>query len=256
MPDISTKAESTLSAKTDVNKTDSVRLVGTDDHSYKSSVGDLAKCVLEECNVSSLAGATQTPKSAIDTLNSNKFGSLLPAADAKDCDNIKTIGVHYAASFTHSPSGVSSTGYLFVYPHSSNDKYIKQAYTPYATDVFYIRTCNNGTWTTWTKIADQTDIDALNSNFDGIKLYRKTANTNGVTFTLTSGFRGLMFTIDSAADRCGAYFIYSGSTGGVGKASIKEASALTIDISVNSKLTITSPGATRVIFIVSDGSIT
>ena len=71
MPDLSTKAESTLSAKTDVNKTDSVRLVGTDDHSYKSSVGDLAKCVLEECNVSSLAGATQTPKAAIDALNSN-----------------------------------------------------------------------------------------------------------------------------------------------------------------------------------------
>lgn len=82
-----------------------------------------------------------------------------------------------------------------------------------------------------------------------MKLYNKIATSSGNTFTIGNTFRGLLFTNDSSADRCGAYFVYSGGTGAVATIAIKEATALTFDKSVAGKLTITSPGATKVLFI-------
>ena len=181
MPDLSTKAESTLSPKTDVNKTDSVRLVGTDDHSYKSSVGDLAKCVLEECNVSSLAGATQTPKSAIDTLNSNKYhldvSSCTQIPSNSDLNNYKDCGVYIiinsTAAQTMSNMPPRQTGGKLIVEDilkrtagSESSYRCMQTFMPngYAGE-FYRRQWTGSAWSAWNKF---TETDTLNSNMIAI----------------------------------------------------------------------------------------
>lgn len=70
MSDIVMKQESTLTNKTTPTMTDLLRLVGSDDHSYKALVSDVAKAIIETYAGSTLAGSAQSVKSALDALNS------------------------------------------------------------------------------------------------------------------------------------------------------------------------------------------
>ena len=63
--------ENTLTNVTDVNQNDSVRLIGSDNASKKALLSAVSKSVVEEYNGTSLAGSSQTIKSALDALNSN-----------------------------------------------------------------------------------------------------------------------------------------------------------------------------------------
>ena len=63
--------ESNLSAKSSLTTSDYIRVVGLDNEAYKQSVSDVAKKILENYTGSSLAGSSQSVKSALDALNSN-----------------------------------------------------------------------------------------------------------------------------------------------------------------------------------------
>lgn len=62
--------ETGLGAKSSLTTSDYIRVVGSDNASYKQLVSDVAKKIIENYTGSSLAGSSQSVKSAIDALNS------------------------------------------------------------------------------------------------------------------------------------------------------------------------------------------
>lgn len=62
--------ESALPQKSSVATDDFVRVVGNDGSSYKQLVSDVAKAIIENYTGSSLAGSSQSVKSALNSLNS------------------------------------------------------------------------------------------------------------------------------------------------------------------------------------------
>ena len=62
--------ERNLPQKTTLTTSDFIRVVGSDNASYKQLVSDVAKKIIENYTGSSLAGSSQSVKSALDSLNS------------------------------------------------------------------------------------------------------------------------------------------------------------------------------------------
>ena len=62
--------EQNLPSKANLTTNDYIRAVGSDNNSYKQLVSDVAKKIIENYTGSSLAGSSQSVKSALDTLNS------------------------------------------------------------------------------------------------------------------------------------------------------------------------------------------
>ena len=62
--------EQNLSQKGTLTVNDYIRVVGSDNASYKQLVSDVAKKIIENYTGSSLAGSSQSVKSALDALNS------------------------------------------------------------------------------------------------------------------------------------------------------------------------------------------
>ena len=62
--------EKDLAQKSSLTTSDFIRVVGTDNVSYKQLVSDVAKKIVENYTSSSLAGSSQSVKSALDALNS------------------------------------------------------------------------------------------------------------------------------------------------------------------------------------------
>lgn len=62
--------EQNLPNKANLTTNDYIRVVGSDNNSYKQLVSDVAKKIIENYTGSSLAGSSQSVKSALDTLNS------------------------------------------------------------------------------------------------------------------------------------------------------------------------------------------
>lgn len=81
--------ERNLPSKTTLTTSDFIRVVGSDNASYKQLVSDVAKKIIEDYTGSSLAGSSQSVKSALDALNS-KFGQYA----------IQSIMSNVAATYT------------------------------------------------------------------------------------------------------------------------------------------------------------
>ena len=62
--------EQNLASKSALTVNDYIRVVGSDNASYKQLVSDVAKKIIENYTGSSLAGSSQSVKSALDSLNS------------------------------------------------------------------------------------------------------------------------------------------------------------------------------------------
>lgn len=90
----------------------------------------------------------------------------------------------------------------------------------------------------------QSALASLNSNFASTSLSRFLANSSGATINFPTNYRGILFTIDSATDRLGLYFMIRGSSGSVILTAVRAATALTFDNSTAGTLIIKSPGAT------------
>ena len=69
--------EQNLPSKANLTTNDYIRVVGSDNNSYKQLVSDVAKKIIENYTGSSLAGSSQSVKSALDTLNSNKVSLVV-----------------------------------------------------------------------------------------------------------------------------------------------------------------------------------
>ena len=97
--------EQNLGQKTTLTVSDYIRVVGSDNASYKQLVSDVAKKIIENYTGSSLAGSSQSVKSALDALNSKStsvvtFGSFSDFSDAlKTMCNSLYNGTSYATTF-------------------------------------------------------------------------------------------------------------------------------------------------------------
>lgn len=69
---------------------------------------------------------------------------------------------YYCNDCTNRP--IASNGYFFV--QRLNNNYIRQEYTTAVSNLKYIRTCNNGTWTDWISLLPET---ITNSNGTAVK---------------------------------------------------------------------------------------
>lgn len=68
--------EQNLASKSTLTTTDYIRVVGSDNVSYKQLVSDVAKKIIENYTGSTLAGSAQSVKSALDSLNSKTSFSI------------------------------------------------------------------------------------------------------------------------------------------------------------------------------------
>lgn len=74
--------EQNLPSKANLTVNDYMRVVGSDNNSYKQLVSDVAKKIIENYTGSSLAGSSQSVKSALDTLNSNSGTKIITLENA------------------------------------------------------------------------------------------------------------------------------------------------------------------------------
>lgn len=86
--------ERNLPSKTTLTTSDYIRVVGSDNASYKQLVSDVAQKIIEDYTGSSLAGSSQSVKSALDALNSK--GTWRELLGSKTEDGNYTLNDSYA----------------------------------------------------------------------------------------------------------------------------------------------------------------
>ena len=159
--------EKNLTQKSTLTTSDYIRVVGSDNESYKQLVSDVAQKIIETYAGSSLAGSSQSVKSAIDSLNSNTFAlvnsSLTSIPNGSDLDSYATAGNYYVvnASTAASLSNTPYTTGLFrlivsEITGTSRVQIILTANT--AEKIMYYRSSTNSgsTWSGWRLISSAT----------------------------------------------------------------------------------------------------
>ena len=86
--------EKDLAQKSSLTTGDYIRVVGSDNVSYKQLVSDVAQKVIETYTGSSLAGSKQSVKSALDSLKSNSLASLQKIEVPTGSSKTMTIAGH------------------------------------------------------------------------------------------------------------------------------------------------------------------
>lgn len=138
--------EQNLASKSTLTTTDYIRVVGSDNVSYKQLVSDVAKKIIENYTGSTLAGSAQSVKSAVDSLNSKTtdFGSSVT-----NLDTMLTTGWGYTNNATGVPSGAPN-GFVICCKVSPN--LAIQFYNPYNTANFFVRQYISNAWLSWRQI--------------------------------------------------------------------------------------------------------
>ena len=142
------------------------KMLGIDSaEGYQILVRDVAKYILENCNVSTLAGAVQTPKAAIDALYNKCFANL---PNNTDFNTITNSGCYSVYSTTNAPD--SNMDYWSVWvqraDESTEDYLTHYAVSLRVNTVVYTRVRRGGTWYDWLRLARASEVDALNDKTD------------------------------------------------------------------------------------------
>ena len=148
--------EKNLTQKSSLTTSDYIRVVGSDNVSYKQLVSDVAKKVIETYAGSSLAGSSQSVKSAIDSLNSNTNGSFHGTlATGTDLNDILGPGVYLLSggnTYTNCPS---TYGVLEAIRISENYTAVMMQRITISSKI-YFRYRSSGSWMAW-KVIDGSD---------------------------------------------------------------------------------------------------
>lgn len=100
----------------------------------------------------------------------------------------------------------------------------------------------------------QDQIDALNSKLSGTKFLTFNVNNGSVTINLGNVFRGILFSSSAYSSEEGIYSIRTSSTGGVSTGTFFAATGLTLNTSVDNKLTISSTRYVEFTLIITTGT--
>lgn len=157
----------TYSGSSQIASTD--YLLGIDSaEGYQMLIQDLGEYIINRATAS-LAGSTQTIKSAIDALNSKTKAYDYTAQSGSFLDWVSstftTNGEYYVVIATLNSVGLprSSTGIATVTKRNS-DFYVRATY---GGKDEYITTYVSNAWTEWTKYPTRAEVDALNSKTSG-----------------------------------------------------------------------------------------
>lgn len=111
--------EKDLAQKSSLTTSDFIRVVGSDNVSYKQLVSDVAKKIIENYIGSSLAGSSQSVKSALDSLNSKLGGCALTKASVGTTAKTFTLGGNYRGTLFVYDSGPQRNGVYNVFSTGS-----------------------------------------------------------------------------------------------------------------------------------------
>lgn len=128
--------EKDLAAKSSLTTSDYIRVVGSDNVSYKQLVSAVAKINIENYTGSSLGGSSRSIKSAIDAIQTQ--------AD-------KVVYADLAQKIRVSTNGDGTSSSIRIYWNNSDFFALNINGASDSTTALQLRTCINGTWTTiWT----------------------------------------------------------------------------------------------------------
>lgn len=146
--------ESALSAITSITQSDFIRAVTSAGASRRLTVANLAKAIIESYTGSSLGGANQSVKAAID-LQHNKLPETSMSSGSID-DVVKT-GIYYVGNaVTGKPNGITGagTGGMLIVMYVNETNYVKifVRNTDISDHFAYVRRVNGGTDMGWALI--------------------------------------------------------------------------------------------------------
>lgn len=128
---------------------------------YKMLVSDIAKTIIETYAGSSLAGSSQSVKSALDSLNSSVIPQELMNTDL---DTLTAAPMSYYAPGTHGntnvPDNLSSFG-MFVVKASAGYRAQIVISSEKNTNRVYIRIYGNNSWGAWKTVALNEDTNGV-----------------------------------------------------------------------------------------------
>lgn len=123
--------EQNLGQKTSLTASDFIRVVGSDNVSYKQPLSDL------------------------------NIGKIVISGSFND---LTSSGIYYCSNLTEQPS-TGITQYALVVCANSTKVLVRQiAYSVTADDAFWSRHLQGGSWSEWTRMPTRAEINALNSN--------------------------------------------------------------------------------------------
>ena len=151
--------EQNLEQKSSLTTSDYIRIVGSDNVSYKQLVSDVAKKIIETYAGSSLAGSSQSVKSAIDLLNSKTlFHYPTSESSTADFNTFTTVGLYNFSSIqncanTPSTAANASAMLLVLYRSISTRVFqIALVYRPGATEVYIRAMSSASAFLAWTQL--------------------------------------------------------------------------------------------------------
>lgn len=144
----------------------------TNNVTQKVDYKTLAREIIEQYNLSTLAGEARSVKAALDWLNTNKYALVGGTAitSGADANTFTTIGNYYvntnaiAQSLVNFPINATLTMKVESSVGSSNTSYLIQTVRNATTNATYERRRVNNTWTAWEQVPTRAEVNALNSN--------------------------------------------------------------------------------------------
>ena len=182
--EITTKKESALTAKSEVNSTDFLRLIGSNGVSYKNLVTDVARYIMENYAGTTLAGSAQTPKASIDALKATNDSqqTSIDSLNGKfayksgiSLNDLKTAGLYYCDSMSDTPSGAPWTSWVVEVFRASSA--VKQIAYPVGADTgMYTRRSDGSSWTDWI------NASPINQAFGDLSTIKYVAKPKGAPY--------------------------------------------------------------------------
>lgn len=158
------------STKDSPDNTDTLMIkdeTGTGKPNKRLSFANLAKFLIEKYTGSTIGGATQSVKAALDGINTKSL-SPKTAPSTNTLDDFVTPGIYWVRGSNYTNPPFVGFGFLEVNNYTNNSAAVYQRYTKYdVPDESYIRVKANNVWGNWIKQPTRAE---MNSKVSGTKL--------------------------------------------------------------------------------------
>lgn len=136
---------------------------------YSVDYSALAKAIIEEYADSTVGGSKQSVQAAIGALNSRT--TVTNGVNYTNLNDLKSTAIYSYDTTSDKVQNAPDTGTYFsgtLYVTYYNANKIVQVLIRSAGDV-WTRCWWNGTWRSWTKLANQSDVDALEARVTALE---------------------------------------------------------------------------------------
>ena len=212
--------EKDLGQKTSLTTSDFIRVVGSDNVSYKQALTS----VLDTFN-------TNLP---IRQLSASSFANLDTQLSAISAD------IWYFATVNGTDGPNTRNRWTVIGFNNATSTYAFQWAMTFNGNLYERRKSNSSTWSAWVTQPTRAEVDALTSKASltfGIP-------ATGSTFTVPNNYRGRLTIVTSNSAYCGEYLLFATGAGVVETVAVKSASGITLSTATNA-VTLTPTSGTR-----------